>query len=304
MRVSASSSLTDPAARRRALLFLLAASLLWSLGGALIKSVSLSGLAVAGGRCLFSAIFFLFFLRRLPLRVSGGQWAAAAAFAATMISFVLATKMTTAANAILLQYTAPVFVAVIAPRMLGERARWFDWAAIGTTLVGMALFFCDQVSFEGMAGNLTAILSGFFFALVPLWLRRVQGDRQVCILLGSLLTFLICSPAFIAELGSATSRDWLYLAALGLFQIGLAYAFFAAAMSQVSAIEAVLVPLLEPILNPLWVFLLLGERPGRFALLGGAVVLAAVALRSLAMLRGVPVAPGAKPPQPGPDAVP
>jgi drug/metabolite transporter (DMT)-like permease len=292
MRASvASLPLADPAARRRALLFLLAASLLWSLGGALIKSVPMSGLAVAGGRCLFSAIFFLLFLRRLPLRVSAGQWAAAAAFAATMISFVLATKMTTAANAILLQYTAPVFVAVLAPRMLGERARWFDWAAIGATMVGMALFFCDQVSFEGMAGNLTAILSGLFFALVPMLLRRMQGDRQVCILLGSLLTFLVCLPSFALEVGSATGRDWLYLALLGLFQIGLAYALFAAAMSQVSAIEAVLVPLLEPILNPLWVFLLLGERPGRFALLGGAIVLAAVALRSVAILRSFPSAP-------------
>jgi len=275
--------------RRRALLFLIVASLLWSLGGVLIKSVSLSSPAVAGGRCLFSTVFFLLLLRRIPQRISANQWAAALALAATMIAFVTATKMTTAANAILLQYTAPIFVAVLAPRMLGERTHWFDWAAIATTLAGMALFFCDRVSFDGMAGNLIAILSGVFFALIPIFLRRVKGDRQICILLGSVLTVVVCSPFLAQELGSASARDWLWLALLGAFQIGLAYAFFAAAMAHVRAIEAVLIPLLEPILNPLWVFIFLGEQPGRFALAGGAVVLAAVATRGLAILRSGPL---------------
>jgi drug/metabolite transporter (DMT)-like permease len=261
---------------------LAATAVLWSLGGLLIKSVDWNPAAIAGTRSAIAAALLWVILRRVRFEWSWSQFALAASYAGTVILFVSATKLTTAANAILLQYTAPVWVAVFGRWFLGEKARLLDWLTILAVFAGMGVFFLDTLSTTGSWGNLIAIASGVCFAWLVLFMRRQKhGSTLESILLGNLFTALVCLPAYFKP--GPNPEGWLTLSILGLFQLGLSYILFAVAIRSVTAIEAILVPVIEPILNPLWVLLFIGERPGRWALLGGFVVLSAITARSLAI---------------------
>jgi drug/metabolite transporter (DMT)-like permease len=208
------------------------------------------------------------------------QLGAAVAYAATVTLFVVANKTTTAANAILLQYTAPVHVALFGAWFLGEKPRRLDWIALTLVLGGMVLFFLEDLSMTGLWGNLAALASGLSFAWLALFLRRQkEGSPVEAILLGNLLAALIGLPFMLQS--SPTEAGWLGLTLLGVFQVGLPYALFARAIREVTALEAMLIPTIEPVLNPLWVLLLLGEAPGGMALMGGAVILSTVTGRGL-----------------------
>lgn len=275
----------EPRQHSKGFLFLLASALLWSTAGVLIKWVDWPAPAVAGMRALIAAAALLAFRRGFSLPRSRWQWGAALAYAATTLLFVAANKMTTAANAILLQYTSPIFVALFSPWFLAEPIRRADWATIGCVLVGMSLFFLDDVRFSGTAGNLIAIASGLTYAWMTLFMRRDQGaSASDSILFGNLIAAAIGLPWLLGA-PSLNASGWLALLFLGVFQLGLAYLFYAAAIRRVTALEAVLIPVVEPLLNPLWVLLLVGERPGPMALLGGSVVLSAVTLRAVSTLR-------------------
>lgn len=266
--------------RSRAVLLLILAALLWSLGGLLIKIVDWSPMAIAGTRSGIAALVMLAFRPRMRLDWSGPQLGGAVCYAATVILFVVANKWTTAANAILLQYTAPVYVALLSSWFLKERITRIDVAAIAAALGGMVLFFLDDLAGGGFRGNLVAILSGVAFAGTALFLRRQKdGSPLESVFLGNILAFLIGLPAMLAS--APAPGSWPGLVLLGVFQLGLSYILYAEAIRHVTALEAILVPVIEPVLNPVWVFLLLGEQPGRWALLGGAVVLGSVLLRAL-----------------------
>lgn len=267
--------------RARALGLLLLSALLWSVGGLLIKSVAWSAPAISSARSLIAAATIALWYRgRLRFTWSRWQLGAAAAYAATTLLFVLANKLTTAANAILLQYTAPVFIALASPWALGERIRRSDWIVIVLTLAGMTLFFRDSLSPEGIAGNLVAIGSGVTFAALAICMRRQKDGSPVeSIVLGNLLGAALALPFVRGPVPGAES--WLMLAGLGVFQLGLSYIAYSAAMKHATAIDAGLVPMIEPILNPIWVLLFQGERPGPNALLGGLVVFVAVGLRTV-----------------------
>jgi len=266
--------------RTQAIFLLVAAAVLWSLAGVLIKWVSLPALAVAGFRSAIALpVLFIFFGRR-AVNFSAAQLIGGAAYAATVILFVAATKLTTAGNAILLQYTAPLYVAMLSGWLLHERTRWFDWTAIASVLCGMSLFFLDQLSAGGLTGNILAVISGFAFASLILAMRK-QKDASPAgsAILGNLLTVLVCLPWMVQSPPGGT--DWIGLALLGVFQIGLSYVFYAVAIRNVTAMEGILIPVLEPILNPLWAFLCMGERIGLWALLGGVVVILSVIFRGV-----------------------
>jgi len=266
--------------KTKAVLYLAAAAVLWSLGGLLIKLVSWHPVAIAGVRSAIAAVFLLAVIRRPHWTWSPQQVGGAAAYAATVILFVAANKMTTAANAILLQYTAPVYVALLGAWFLKERAGWLDWAVIMTVLAGMALFFLDGLSPRGLWGNIAAIASGLTFAILVLCLRRQkEGSPLESILLGNVLTALIGVPFMIGPPPAA--RDWAVLAVLGVFQLGLPYVLYSAAIKRVTALEASIIPIIEPLLNPCWVFLMMGEAPGPWALVGGVVVLAVISARCI-----------------------
>lgn len=269
----------------RSLGLLLIAALCWSIGGVLIKYVAWPPLAVAGGRGLIAALFLAVMVRPLRFNWSPVQLGAAVAYAGCTITFVTANKLTTSANAILLQYTAPVYVALLSAWFLGERTRRADWIALGLTFSGMILFFADGLELRHTLGNIVAIISGVFFAAMTLLLRKQKdGSPTESIILGNLIAAAVGLP-FILRAPLLPADGWLALFVLGVVQLGVSYLLYARAVKHLSALEMVLIPVLEPILNPLWTWLAYGEKPGRWAFLGGAVVLGAVTWRAVGTIQ-------------------
>jgi drug/metabolite transporter (DMT)-like permease len=282
----------DPA-HTRSVGLLLGGALCWSLAGVLFKYVPWPGLAAASGRGLIAALFLLAVAwRSLRFTWSPLQLGAAAAYAACTVLFTLANKMTTAANAILLQYTAPVWIALLGAWLLGERTTRADWFTIAAVLGGLCLFFYEGLQLGNVAGLAVALASGLGFAIMTIMMRKQKnGSALESIILGNLVGFLVGAPALWSA-PALPASGWIALVLLGTVQLGLAYLFYAKAIKHVTALEAVLIPVLEPILNPIWVMLAVGEHPSRLALLGGVVVLGAVTLRALHSLqRAIPVVP-------------
>lgn len=267
----------------RAALLLAATALLWSSGGLAIKLVTLSPMAVTGGRSLLAALVLLALFRgRLDFRPTGPRVGAALGYAGLLVTNVAATRLTTAANAILLAYTAPVYVALAAPVFLGERTRRADWIFIAATLGGMILFFLDNLSASGFWGNGLAVGTGLSYAVFTLCMRAGrEGSPVSAVIAGHLVTALVGLPFLLGDL-PATAGDWLGLAYLGVVQQGLSLALYVWCIRRLRALEAILLMTLEPILNPVWVALGYGELPGPWALAGGLVVVGAVTLRGLA----------------------
>ncbi len=272
--------------RRTAVILLVITAVLWSTGGLLIKMVSWSPPAIAGGRSLIAALLMLAVIRRPKARFTADMVIASLAYAGTVLCFVAANKLTTAANAILLQYTAPVFVALLGAKLLKERAGKADWAAIAAVLAGMVLFFLDDLGGGRWIGNLIGILSGIFFALFTVFMRRQKDGNPIeSCFWGNIVTAAIGLP-FILREGVPGTADLAGILLLGLFQLGLSYILYSRAIRHVTALDAILIPVIEPLLNPVFVMIAFGEFPGPFSAIGGAVILAAVIFRSLSAVYG------------------
>ena len=272
-------------AHTRAVGLLVLTALCWSLGGLLIKGVTWPPLAVAGGRGIIAALFLAATSRGLRFDFSRVQWLGAVGYAFCTVAFCVATKLTTAANAVLLQYTAPVWVALFGAWLLGERATRAEWLTIFTVLGGMTLFFADSFELTHVLGNIVGIASGIGFAGMAIALRKQKDGSPVeSIILGNVLAFLIGLPWIVGAPTLATV-GWISLALLGLVQLGVSYWLYARAIRHVTALEAVLIPVIEPILNPVWVLLAIGEKPTPLSLAGGIIVLSAVTWRALASIR-------------------
>lgn len=257
----------------------------WSLAGLLIKSVNWHPLAVAGGRGIIAALFLVATNRALRFTFSRPQLIGAIGYAACTVTFCVATKLTTAANAILLQYTAPVWIAIFGAWFLGERATRADWLTIIVVFAGMTLFFRDDLELANMGGNLLAVLSGVAFAAMTIALRKQKDTSPIeSIILGNILAFLIGLP-WIIRSPNLSATGWTALVVLGVVQLGVSYWLYARAIRHVTALEAVLIPVIEPTLNPIWVLIAHGERPGRFAVIGGAIILSAVTARAIVSVR-------------------
>jgi drug/metabolite transporter (DMT)-like permease len=268
-------------------MLLVGASLCWSLAGVLIKFVAETwpGLAVASGRGFIAALFLLATNRGLRFHFSRDQIVGAICYAACTLTFCTATTLTSAANAILLQYTAPVWVALLGAWFLGERATSADWITIAVALCGMALFFKDSLTLGHLDGDALAVLSGVFFAVMTIALRKQKDGSPVeSIILGNIIAFLVGLPWIIQSPLLAPS-GWAALLVLGVVQLGFSYWLYARAIRHVTALEAVLIPVIEPVLNPVWVLIFMQERPTRWAIVGGAVVLGAVTVRAIISVR-------------------
>lgn len=277
--------------RRLAVGFMILTNLLWSSGGILIKGVDWHPVAIAGSRSVVAAFVIWLLFRGQKLSFSRAQLGGALAYAGTVILFVSATKLTTAANAILLQYTTPIYVALFGAWFLNEKPTLADWATIGVIAGGMGLFFLDQLSGGGMLGNLCGLGSGATLAVFVLCMRRQKDASPFgSVLLGNVLTAVIALP-FMLDSAPAPG-GWVNLVLLGVFQLGIAYALYSYAIKHVTALETTLIGAIEPVLNPVWVFLLLGEKPGGWALLGGVVILTAVTARCIKSATTPPAAAG------------
>ncbi len=268
--------------RRLGILYIIIAALLWSTGGIGIKAIEDPPLKVTFYRSIFAAITLLLIFRRDGTRLprTPAFFAAIVAYGMCLTSFVIATRWTTAANAIFLQYAGVVWVLLFSPLVLREPMRRRDVIASIFALGGMALFFVGKFEARGMAGNAMALLSSVFFAMLILALRREHDASRAAVTWGNVAIAVALLPFVINDL-SLSLRSFLALLFLGVFQIGFAYAFFVKGLRYVTATQASLTGMLEPVANPIWVLLFLGEQPSRFAIAGAAVVLAAIAWHTM-----------------------
>lgn len=276
------------ASRTKSIFLLLAAAALWSLGGFLVKFVQWNPLAISGARSVIAALVMLAVIGRPRLPKSLPQIIGALAYSATVILFVVANKLTTAANAILFQYTSPIYVVLLGAIFLKERVYKRDLAMVAVVLGGMVLFFMDDLQAGNLAGNLLALASGITCAASVICLRLRKSALPVeNVFYGNVITAVIGLP-FIFRGPFPDVSGWAAIIFMGIFQLGLSYTIYAIAIKKVTALEAVLIPIIEPILNPIIVMLTLKEIPGRWSIAGGAIVLAAVTIKCVLSLKRPP----------------
>jgi drug/metabolite transporter (DMT)-like permease len=272
--------------RSRSIIALVIAIFFLSTSGLLIKLSSWDALALNGARSLIAAAVIWIYLRHPHFTWSRAQVGGAIAYAVMVVTFVQATRWTTAANAVFLQFTAPLWVALFGIWLLGERPRRSDWVTMVAIGLGMLLFFGDELSTTGTWGNLLAIFSGMCMALMFIALRRQKDGSPVeTVLLGNLIAGVIGLPFILFGDQPFNAREISIILFLGIFQLGLPFIVVTLAAKQLRAIEQILIQSLEPILNPIWVFLIIDERPAPSALIGAAIVTTAVIFHAIATSR-------------------
>jgi drug/metabolite transporter (DMT)-like permease len=265
----------------KGLAYLITAAMLWSSSGIFIKLLTLSAYHIACYRSLVAAVAIVAIMKftgrswslpRDPLSLAGSL-----IYSLVLVGFVVATKLTTAANAIFLQYAAPIYLLFLEPWIFRKPFARRDFWAVGACIGGMALFFAGHLEKGGLAGNLLALASGFLLALFSLilkWKRETRPghDPIGMVVLGNVFVALLCLPKVLPTPQITLSQGWMLLY-LGIFQLGIAYMFFTAGMKYLSATASLITCMLEAVFNPVWVFLGVGERPTPYAILGGLVIL-------------------------------
>ncbi len=272
--------------------FVLLAVLLWSTGGVFIKLTTLDAFAVNAGRSLFAAITVAVFTHRKGLKLDKFTVLTSFLYAGTLTCFVYANKNTTAANAIFLQYTAPIYILILAPFILKEKFRFSDLWTVLICLAGMSLFFLEPQNVENKLaanvfwGNVAALVSGLFFGLYFILLRHprsLQKNPALSVFYGNILIVLLMLPLILNRPPEQiNSNDILAILFLGIFQIGIAYVLFTNGIAGgVRSLDASIIGFIEPLLNPIWVFLIIGEHPSIWAIVGGAIIIAAVVFHTI-----------------------
>lgn len=261
-----------------AIILLVVTATMWSLGGLLIKSINAHPLAIAGTRSAISCIIMILYVKKPKFNWSFTQIAAGVAYASMVITFVFSTKLTTAANAILLEYTAPIFVALLSAWVLKEKPKAIDWVTIMLVFGGMVLFFLDSLDAKGFAGNIFGLLSGISYALFTVFMRMQKNGSPIeSVILGNAISAIVGIPFIFMSVPDF--KGWLFLVILGVVQLGIPYIMYSEAIKNASALEASIITMIEPILNPIWVVLIIGEIPGVLSIIGGIIVIATVAIR-------------------------
>lgn len=266
---------------QKGIIAILVAALLWSTGGLFIKLITLDPYQLSFYRSIFSALtfFILFgknvFVINLPIVVNG------IFYSGILILFVVATKLTTAANAIFLQYTAPIYVLIFEPILLKTKIRPINVFSVLISFAGMTLFFMGEISPTHYEGNLVALLSGICFACFLIGIRKSsEAYRVPAIFWGNIFIIILCFNSVYPEF-EIDFKNFLMISYLGIFQIGLAYAVFTYSIKRIEGIEAALIAMLEPIMNPIWVYLGYGETPSTFAIIGGVIILLTITIRTI-----------------------
>ena len=252
---------------------LIIAALMWSLGGLFIKLVNLNPMAITGIRSLGAAVVLLIYIKKPKLYWNRYFFTGVLAYSMMVILYVISIRLTTAANAIFLEFTAPLYVVAFSYFLLNERINRFDIFAMVIIFLGMGLFFMDELSFYGFWGNILALLAGVCLALVTVLIRKEKESAFEIVFFGNALTTIICLPFIIQGFSSTTQVDWFIIFGLGIFQLGIPYLLYTTALKYVSALDAILVGMLEPVFNPIWVYIFVGEAMGEWALIGAALVI-------------------------------
>ena len=264
-----------------AIIEMLICAALWSVAGIFIKLIPWNGFAVAGMRSLIAgltiAAYMLITRRRYILSrrtVVGGIMTAG-----VYTCFTVANKLTTAANAIVLQFTCPVFIVILSAIFLKQKIRKNDLAVVIATLAGIALFFFDQLKPGYILGNFVAIAAGMFMAVMFILVGNMEGDERFSTITnGQFLTFFVGLPFIIATKPEFTAAATASILVLGVFQLGISYILYVKSTQYCPPLACCLLGALEPLLNPVWVLIFDGERPGVWALIGGIIVVVSITL--------------------------
>ncbi len=268
--------------KRKGELMMVACGVLWSMSGITMKYINWNPLLIVGGRGVFSAliIFMSMKMSGYKLRVTKKSLGIAFLTFMNLVLFVSANKYTTAANAIVLQYTAPIFVLIVTAFILKRKLRSFEILTVFAALIGIVLFFMDQVSGNGMSGNVMAVASGFFMGIMYALTGEIKddGERISGLVLGHTALAVICIPLgyIFTDHSEITLIPILLVVFLGVVQMGVPYSLYGRATALISGVEVSLISMIEPILNPIWVALIYGEIPGSHALIGAVLIIGAV----------------------------
>lgn len=277
--------------QKTAILQMLLCGAMWSLAGIFIKQIPWHPMLIAGARGLIAAATVAVWLRlsRTKIRFTPRGFVGGLFMCMTVICFVTANKLTASANAIALQFTGPIFILVFSALFFRQKIRRADLLAVLFTGVGIVLFFLDQLAPGQLAGNLVAVAAGAFSAGMYITMNRCDYDERMgSMLLGHLLSALAGLPFAFFTAPDLSFTPLLCILILGVVQLGLPYILFVKAGEHCSALAVNLLSVVEPILNPVWVFLFDGEVPGLFALVGAAVVLCTVTLWSVQQTKALP----------------
>jgi len=268
-------------------LAVLATAVLWSTSGIAIKINIWHPMVIAGFRSLLAAVFLILVRLITGTRLNKQNerfpfWAGSLAFASCMISFIIANKLTTSANVIMLQYSAPIWAALLGWALVREKPRWEHWGALVLVCSGLFLFFKDGLSAGSHLGDAISILSGIFMGGSSVFLRMMKkGSPQDAMFMSQLIVAVVCTPFFFLFPPSLNTTVVISISFLGVFQAGLASITFSYGIKRISAVQAMLIASAEPILNPIWVLLIIGEKPSLTALAGGIIIIVAVVSSSL-----------------------
>jgi drug/metabolite transporter (DMT)-like permease len=265
--------------KNRGPLFVFIAAVAWSFAGICSKFIPLNALSIACIRGLVAAVTIGIYTKQWIFKPTPAVLLGAFSTVITSVLFMVANKMTTAANAIVLQYTAPAFVILLFAIFFKIKPKSLDIITILITMAGISLFFIDHLGHGALLGDLLSVLSGLTFSFV-FFANRLPGANPMqasylgCLLHGLLIPFLF----FDSSLRSADAEILLALVAAGIFQLGMGYIFFSKGIKTTSAVSSSIIAMIEPILNPVWVFLFMGERPGALAILGACIVIVTIAV--------------------------
>lgn len=271
------------------IIYVIIAVTLWSIGGLFIKMTSVSGYEVNLGRCFFATITIAILTKFQALKADKFTLVCSFFYIGALSFFAVANKMTTAANAIFLQYTAPIYILILAPFILKEKFRVSDLITVIVCLVGMSLFFIDSeassLAPNPFLGNILGLASGVSLGLYILFLRHPKSLKQnpaSSVFYGNLFSILVMIPFILPNPSAWTNKDIFAVVVLGVFQIGLAYFLFTLGVRKgVRSLDASIIGFIEPLLNPVWVFLQLGERPNTWAILGGFIIISAIIFHTI-----------------------
>lgn len=265
--------------KNQAILYMIFCSVLWSTAGILIKFLPWNPMVIAGFRSLIAAGVYLLYMRyeKTEFKINRYSILSGVTLTGTFVFFVAANKFTTSANAIVLQYSAPIFILILSALIYHQKFRKGDIITVAATSLGISLFFLDKLSGGYLMGNLLALCAGLSFASMFVVTGHADNhSRSSGILLGHLFTAVVGIPFVFFSSTPVTTSYIAVIFAMGIFQLGIPYILYGLAIRKCSPLACSLISAIEPLLNPVWVFLYNGEVPSLFALTGGAIVISAV----------------------------
>lgn len=286
--------MNEASKKRKAMLLMVITACMWSLGGLFIKLISWSPFIIAGVRSIIAGGIMAGYMKKESVAFKMNRYSLFAGIGLGLSAtlFTVANKLTTAANAIVLQYTAPIFILILSAILFREKMKKKEVGVVLVTMAGMVLFFLDQLSPGNVVGNILGILAGVFLGLMFVMVGKGGDDdstRMSGILIAHTITLLIGLPLGMAGVmsgsaaapgaaaaGASLGLEILYVVILGVFQLGIPYVLYGIASRDCSPLACSLIGMLEPLLNPVWVAIFTGEVPGMFAMAGAVVIIATV----------------------------